>query len=257
LNIDIDGIKMNYIVEGEGENILILHGWGTNIQTMMPVHNILKGDFKVYTIDFPGFGESPEPPEPWGVYEYADYIKRFIDEMDMDQVTLIGHSFGGRISLILSNRYPELVKKMVLIDAAGLIPRRGAKYYFKVYSFKAMKKIYNTAFFWIPKEKRLKKFYEKFGSQDYRDAGGIMRQVLVKTVNEDLRPLLKGIKASTLLVWGRNDDATPVYMAEIMNEEIPDSGLVVLEDAGHYSYIDQYGQFKAVLESFFNIGAKK
>ena len=251
--IDIDGVEMNYISEGEGDVILIMHGWEANIPAMLPVHNILKDKFKVYTIDFPGFGESPEPPETWGVYEYADYIKKFIDRLNIDKITLIGHSFGGRISIILANKYPELVDRMVLIDAAGIIPKRSMKYYFKVYSFKFLRKIYNTFFFWMDKDKRMKKFYTKFGSQDYKDASEKMRKILVKVVNEDLKPLLKGIKASTLLIWGRNDTATPVYMGEIMEREIEDSGLVILENAGHFSYIDQYAQFTAVLKSFFKI----
>lgn len=253
MRINIDGVEMNYICEGEGQDVLVMHGWAANIPAMMPVHNILKNDYKVWTIDFPGFGESDEPGEPWGVYEYADYIKKFIDKMGFKKLILVGHSFGGRISIILSSKYPELIDKIVLIDAAGIIPKRGPKYYFKVYSFKALRKIYNLAFFWIDKEKRLKKFYTKFGSQDYQDANDMMRKILVKTVNEDLRPLLKDIKANTLLIWGRDDTATPVYMAEIMEKEIENSGLVVLENAGHFSYVDQYAQFSAVLKSFFNI----
>lgn len=253
IGLNIDGIEVSYITEGQGEDVLVLHGWGANIQAMMPVHNILKERFRVHTIDFPGFGATKEPDTPWGVYEYADFTKKLIDEMGLEKVILVGHSFGGRISIILSNKYPDMVDRMVLIDAAGIIPKRSAKYYFKVYSFKAMRTVYNTLFFWVDKEKRLKRFYEKFGSQDYRDAGGVMRQVLVKTVNEDLRPLLPGIKASTLLIWGRDDTATPVYMGEIMEREIPDSGLVVLEDAGHYSYVDQYSSFRAVIRSFFNM----
>lgn len=251
--INIDGTDINYICEGEGESILIMHGWGANIPAMMPVHNILKNNFKVYTIDFPGFGESPEPKEAWGVFEYADFIKKFIDIMEIKKITLIGHSFGGRISLILSSKYPDLVNRMVLIDGAGLIPKRTFKYYFKVYSFKTLKKIYNLLFFFKDKEERMKKFYTKFGSQDYKDANPIMKKVLVKVVNEDLRPLLKDIKANTLLIWGRNDTATPVYMAEIMEKEIENSGLVILENAGHFSYIDQYAQFSAVIRSFFKI----
>lgn len=253
MEIEIDGRKINYIVEGEGKSILLLHGWGTNIQTMMPIHNILKESYKVYTIDFPGFGESKEPPEDWGVYEYADMVEKLIKKLEMGKVSLLGHSFGGRISIILGANSPELIDKIVLVDAAGIKPKRKLKYYFKVYSFKTLKIIYNIFFFWMNKEKRLKKFYEKFGSQDYRDASMTMKKVLSKVVNEDLTELLPKIKQETLLVWGENDDATPLYMAEKMKKEIPNSGLVVFKDAGHYSYIDQYGQFKAVLESFFGI----
>lgn len=250
MKINIENIEINYICEGQGKNILILHGWGASIETIMPIFNHLKNQFKVYAMDFPGCGMSQKPKEVLGAYDYGRITKAFIDAMEMEEVILIGHSHGGRVSLVLANKYPELVKKMILIDSAGLIPKRKLKYYIKVYSFKALKKIYSTIFFWIDKEEKMEKFYKKFGSTDYKDADGIMRKILVKLVNEDLRPLLKGIKASTLLIWGRDDDATPVYMGEIMEKEIKDSGLVILENAGHYSYLDQFNRFKAIIDSF-------
>ncbi len=250
MKVNIENMDLNYICEGEGKNILILHGWGANIDTIMPIFNHLKNYFKVYAIDFPGCGKSDKPDEVLGAYDYARIIKKFIDIVKMDEVILIGHSHGGRVSLILSNKYPELIKKMILIDSAGLIPKRKLKYYVKVYTFKTLKKLYSMAFFWINKDEKMERFYKKFGSDDYKDADGIMRKILVKLVNEDLRPLLKDIKASTLLVWGRDDDATPVYMGEIMEKEIKDSGLVVLEKAGHYSYLDQFIRFKAIIDSF-------
>lgn len=250
MNVNIENMDLNYICEGEGKNILILHGWGASIDTVMPIFNHLKNHFKVYAIDFPGCGKSQIPSEVLGAFDYARIIKKFIDIMEMEEVILIGHSHGGRVSLVLANKYPELVKKMILIDSAGLIPRRKLKYYVKVYTFKTLKKFYSLAFFWMNKEKAMERFYKRFGSDDYKDANGIMRKILVKLVNEDLRPLLNGIKASTLLIWGRDDDATPVYMGEIMEKEIKDSGLVVLENAGHYSYLDQFMRFKAIVDSF-------
>ncbi len=99
----------------------------------------------------------------------------------------------------------------------------------------------------------MEKFYKRFGSDDYQDASGIMRKILVRVVNENLKPLLKDIKAPTLLIWGGDeDDATPLYMGKIMEKEIPDSGLVVLEGTGHYSYLDDYYRFVRVLNAFFN-----
>lgn len=250
MKINIDGLNLNYICEGEGENVILLHGWGANIQTMLPIHNHLKDRFKVYTLDLPGFGESDEPTEVWGSHDYADFVKKFIDKLDMKEVTLVGHSHGGRVSIVLSSSFPKLVKRMILIDSAGIIPKRKLKYYVKVYSFKALKKIYSTIFFFIEKEKRLEKFYKKFGSTDYRDSDGIMRNIMVKVINDNLEPLLKDIKAQTLLIWGRDDEDTPVYMGEIMEREIKGSGLVVLENAGHFSYIDQFHRFKLIIDSF-------
>lgn len=256
MKVTIEGIDINYITEGSGKNVLLLHGWGANIDTMMPIYNLLKDNFKVYAIDFPGFGKSQEPGDVFGVYDYARITKQFIDMMEMEEVILIGHSFGGRISLILSSKYKALVKKMVLVDSAGLIPKRGVKYYVKVYSFKFLRFLYNAFFFWIDKKDKMEKFYKKFGSTDYKNASGIMRRVFVKVVNEDLRPLLREIEASTLLIWGENDTATPVYMGRIMEKEIKDSGLVILEGAGHYSYIDDYKRFSIILRTFLLGGEK-
>ncbi len=250
MKINIDGLDLNYICEGQGKNIIILHGWGANIQTVLSIHQHLKGRFKVYTLDLPGFGESDKPKEVWGSQEYSNFVKQFIDEMGLEEVTLIGHSHGGRISIVLANNYPELVKKMILVDSAGIIPKRKLKYYFKLYSFKTLKKLYSLTFFYIDKEKRLEKFYKKFGSTDYKASDGIMRNIMVKVVNDDLRPLLKDIKSQTLLIWGRDDEDTPVYMGEIMEKEIKGSGLVVLENAGHFSYLDQFGRFQLIIDSF-------
>lgn len=250
MSININGLELNYICEGEGENILILHGWGANIESVLPVFNHLKKRFKVYAMDLPGHGKSEKPKDVWGTMDFAKAVKTFIDEMGIEKVTLIGHSHGGRISIILGNKYPELIDKIILVDSAGIIPKRHFKYYFKVYTFKTLKKLYNTLYFWDDKEERMKKFYKRFGSTDYRNAEGIMRNIMVKVVNDNLQPFLKGIKAPTLLIWGKDDTATPVYMGEIMEREISDSGLVVLENAGHFSYLDQFRQFKVIIDNF-------
>lgn len=250
MKINIEGLDLNYISEGQGENIIILHGWGANIQTMLAIHNYLKDRYRVYTLDLPGFGESDQPKEVWGSHEYAEFIKAFMEEKNIDQATLIGHSHGGRVSIVLGSSYPELINKMILIDSAGIIPKRKLKYYLKVYSFKALKQIYSLLFFFKDKDTRLEKFYKKFGSTDYRDSDGIMRNIMVKVINDNLEPLLKQIKAPTLLIWGENDQDTPVYMGEIMEREIEGSGLVVLENAGHFSYLDQFQRFKLIIDSF-------
>ena len=248
--IDIEGLALNYIVEGEGSPAVILHGWGCHIETVMSIVNILKERYKVYCIDLPGFGKSDKPKDVLGSFDYARIVKKFLESMDVKKAVFIGHSFGGKLSIIFGSKYPECVEKIVLIDSAGLIPKRGIKYYFKVYSFKTLRFIYKHLFFWIKDDKRMEKFYKKFGSDDYKNSDGIMRRILVKVVNEDLKPILKDIKVPTLLIWGDKDDATPLYMAKIMEKEIEDSGRVILEGTGHYSYLEDYSKFTAVIKSF-------
>ena len=250
MKVEIQGLDINYIQEGQGQDVLLLHGWGGSIETMIPIVNSLKNSFKVTAVDLPGFGESSTPDEVIDSYGYAEIIKEFIDSTGLEKIILFGHSHGGRISIILSSIYGDLFDKVVLIDSAGIIPKRTANYYIKVYTFKLLKKIY-LAF--TPKNKRqevLERFYRKHGSADYRDADGIMRKIMVKVVNDNLRHHLKDIKAPVLLIWGEKDDATPLYMARIMEKEIPDAGLVIVEGAGHYSYVDDFNTFKVVINSF-------
>lgn len=248
----VNGLDINYIAEGEGEPIMVLHGWGCNINTVLSIVNILKDRFKVYALDLPGFGESEEPKEAIGSFEYAKIVKSFMEDEGIVNASFIGHSFGGKLSIIMGSKYPHMVNKIVLIDSAGLIPKRGLNYYIRVYSFKTLRFIYKNFFFWMKDHKRMERFYKKFGSVDYRDSSGVMRKVLVIVVNENLKDLLKTIKAPTLIIWGDQDRDTPLYMAHIMEKEIEDSGLVVLEGTGHYSYLDDFYKFRAVINAFFN-----
>lgn len=248
--MDIEGLSINYIVEGQGRDVLVLHGWGANISTVLPIVNILKNKFRVHALDLPGFGKSEEPKKPIDSFKYAEIVKNYMDNMGIKKVVLIGHSFGGKLSIILGSKYPEIVDKIVLVNSAGLIPKRGPKYYIKVYTFKAAKLLYKILFFWLKNEEKMEKFYKKFGSTDYKASSGVMRNILVTVVNENLLPLLNKIEAPTLLIWGDKDTATPLYMGKIMESQIKDSGLVVLEGTGHYSYLEDYQRFTVILRSF-------
>lgn len=246
----IENMKISYIDEGDSENIVVLlHGWGANKETMVPISNLIKDRYRVLVVDLPGFGESEEPTEVFDSYDYVRIIMKFLEELKIYKATFIGHSFGGKISAIIAAKYPKQVEKLVLIDSAGILPTRGFSYYKKVYSYKAAKWLYTK----LPlgnKEDRLERFKSKFGSDDYRNSSGIMRNIMVTVVNENIQPLLKDIEADTLIVWGDQDDATPLYMAEIFEKDIKNSGLVVLNNSGHYSYIDDFHTFRAVINSY-------
>lgn len=248
--LNIDGLDINYISEGEGKNLIVLHGWGCNIDTVMPIVNLLKDTYKVYALDLPGFGKSEKPKDTINSFDYVEIVRGFMNKLDIKKATFVGHSFGGKLSIIMGSKYPFQVEKIVLIDSAGLIPKRGLNYYLKVYSFKTLRFLYKNLFFWLAEEKKMERFYKNFGSDDYQASSGIMRKILVTVVNENLKPLLKEIKASTLIIWGDQDMDTPLYMAKIMEKEIPDCGLVVLEGTGHYSYLDDYHKFGLILKSY-------
>ena len=246
---EINGLNVSYQVAGEGDVVLLLHGWGGEAASFQPVFEWLTQSHKVYALDLPGFGKSQMPPTAWNTSDYAQFVTAFLEQFGIPKTHLIGHSFGGRISIILSAEHPEKVDKLILVDSAGIRPRRTAKYHFRVGVAKIGKVLRRCGKYGNHLANVVS---QRTGSKDYRDAGD-MRATLVKVVNQDLRPLLPRIAASTLLVWGENDTDTPVSFGRIMEKEIPDAGLVVLKEAGHFSYLDKFPQFCRIVASFLQI----
>lgn len=248
--IEIKGLKVHYTEAGEGEPVVLMHGWGCNTTTLASVERVALETNKVYNIDFPGFGQSDEPQEAWSVYDYADMFGEFVQRLGIQNPVLLGHSFGGRVAIIHASS--QAVKKVILVDAAGVKPRHSLKWYVKVYSFKALKHIAPIV---MGKEKAaayIDKQRGKRGSSDYNNSTPMMRAILSKVVNEDLQHLMPKITAPTLMIWGENDTATPLRDAKTMERLIPGSGLVSFPGCGHYSFLDNPVQFAAVLRSFLN-----
>ena len=172
-------------------------------------------------------------------------VEKFVEKLGIVHPTILGHSFGGRVAIIYAGRKNDL-NKLVLIDSAGVKPKRGLDYYTRVYTYKLGKKVLGLPGLRAYKEKMM----ENAGSSDYKNSTPMMRQIMSKVVNEDLQHLMPSIEAETLLVWGELDDATPLSDAKIMERKIPGAGLVVFNGAGHYSYLDCLGQFLRVMDVF-------
>ena len=244
-------IKVNINVQGKGTPILLLHGWGCSSEIFRDIQQTLSQSYTTYNFDFPGFGASDEPETIWGTEEYTAMVEQFVADNNIKSPALVGHSFGGRISIIYASRND--VSRVVLVDAAGIKPKRPFKYYWKVYTFKALKWLCNT---FLPKKSAqaiIDKRRKGAGSSDYNNASPMMRAILSKVVNEDLTNLLPKIKAPTLLFWGNMDTATPISDAKTMERLIPDAGLVVAHGTGHFSFLENAGLFTAVMKNFFKI----
>ncbi|MBO5479541.1 MAG: alpha/beta hydrolase [Clostridia bacterium] len=248
MQIDINGYKINYEVEGEGKNVILLHGWLASLETMKPIANHLKKHFKVYNIDVIGFGKSDLPREPLHTEDFGNFLHEFIKTLKIENPILIGHSNGGRTILNYASRQLGKINKIVLIDSAGIKPKRKISYYIKIYTFKALKKL-------LPNTEKTKKLREKvlgkFGSTDYKNSPEVLRKTMSIILNEDIREQLPNIQAPTLLIWGENDTATPIRDAKIMEKLIPNAGLVTYKQAGHFSYLDYLPNFLTVLDEFF------
>ncbi len=248
--VSFDGLNVHLTDSESGSScIILMHGWGCNLTTLASIERVaLICGYRVVNIDFPGFGKSDEPQEVWGVEKYTEMLEYLVDQLKLDSPALLGHSFGGRVAILYASRRP--VSKLILVDAAGIKPRRSFNYYRKVYTFKLIKRLLYLLIGKERAEKKLDARRSKAGSSDYASASPMMRRILSKVVNEDLSARLSLISAPTLLVWGENDTATPLRDAKIMETNIPDAGLVVFPGCGHYSFLDNPSQFAAVLRSF-------
>jgi pimeloyl-ACP methyl ester carboxylesterase len=248
-------ITVHFEARGSGPYVFLLHGWGSNLTLFNDLAETLSSQYCVVSLDFPGCGGTGEPSEPWGLDDYVKFTSEFISSFDADEIILLGHSHGGRVAIRLATDpdVPFTITKMILVDSAGILPRRSVEYHLRVLSYKAGKALLS----WPPVAKAfpeaLGALQKALGSSDYSSASPIMRASLVKVVNTDCEPLLPKITAETLIIWGENDEATPVSDGQKMEKAIPGSGLVVLPNAGHYSFIDQEYTFGKVMESFLQI----
>ena len=250
----VKGLNINYVDRGEGELFVVLHGWGSNITLHEHMIGILERGYRVVAMDMPGFGESDEPKEPWCVDDYTDFILDFMKEFSCEKISLLGHSFGGRVIIKLcSRKLPFEIDKVILVDAAGVKPKKTLKQKIKQRIYKMTRWLFATRFVKKFFPDALENLRKRNGSADYNAASPIMRQTLVKVVNEDLQHLMPNVTAPTLLIWGSADDATPLSDAKIMEKLMPEAGLVTFEGAGHYSFLERRDQFLRVLASFMKI----
>ena len=248
MEIILNNKKINYEVEGEGKPIILLHGWLASLETMMPIQKHLAKNFKVYNVDIIGFGKSDLPDSPLNTDDFGNFLKEFIDTLKIENPILIGHSHGGRTIINYAGRNLGKINKIVLIDSAGIKPKRSASYYMKVYSFKTIKNVMKV----FPKkfESAREKALNKFGSSDYKDSPEVLRKTMSIILNEDQKSIMPNINVPTLLIWGDKDTATPLSDAKQMEKLIPNSGIASLEGAGHFSYLDKLGEFLIILDEF-------
>ncbi len=242
MKIKVKNTLVNYIQYGEGKDIILLHGWGQNVEMMKPIGDNLAGDFRITIIDFPGFGESEEPSEDWNISDYANMLELLVKELKIKKPIVMGHSFGGRVAIRYSANNP--IEKLVLFGSPCV--RLQQKQPLKVRVLKKLKT--------LPGMDKFGEFMKKYiGSRDYKAASPMMRQILVNTVNEDLSAYAAQIEEPTLLIWGDNDTEAPIEEAKMLEKIMPDAALIVLPGT-HYAYLENLGQVLNILYSFLNGG---
>ena len=236
--IKVKDLNVNYIQYGKGKDILLLHGWGQNIEMMKFIGDNFQDRFRITILDFPGFGESEEPHETWTIDKYSEMLEEFVEKTGVKKPIVMGHSFGGRVAIRYSARNP--IEKLVLFGSPCIRIQENLS--LKVKMLKSLKK--------IPGMNGIGEYMKKFiGSRDYKAASPIMRQTLVEVVNEDLSKYAREIEEPTLLIWGDHDDEAPVNDAKELEKIMIDAALIILPGT-HYAYIENLQQVVNILNSF-------
>ena len=247
--IRINGLESFYQLEGQGDPVVLLHGWGASSQSLAGVAACLVPTFRVVSVDLPGFGWSQAPPAAWGTADYADHIRQLLEEIRIEKAALLGHSFGGRIAIQLASCHPERVARLILVASAGVRPKRGPRYYVRVTTVKALRRLLTLPGMEGVGNRLLSRWQAKVGSRDYL-AAGRLRPTLVKVVNEDLTPALVLVQAPTLLVWGDQDQEVRRPAMETMAGRIPRARLKVFVGAGHFPFQDAPEAFCQAAKEF-------
>ncbi len=239
--LDIDGLRIRYQQQGNGEDVLLLHGWGGQVESFFPVIQALTPHYRVTAIDFPGHGQSALPPKPWTVTDFLNLTLGLMDKLGLQQPHIVAHSFGGRVTIKLAAGYPERAKRLLFTAGAGVPAPVGLGVKAKRFAASHFKGL-------VPESVR-EKLLPHLGSADYRNAGEL-RATLSNVVAEDLTGYLNSIHHPTLLVWGDQDKDTPLHCGQVMSRLIPGAELVVFPGAGHFPYLDQTNKFNMLAVKF-------
>lgn len=235
----LNGIKLHYLEQGKGFPLLLLHGWGGSSASFCALAQYLSPHYRLLIPDFPGFGQTPEPKTAWTVDDYADLVQEFVISQNLKDFILIGHSFGGRVSIKAASRSWSGLKGIILCSSAGIKPVKNLKHKMLFWIAKIGGKILQMPVLNQTQTFAKKILYKLAGSKDYLKVSGIMKETFKKVIAEDLKPLLPKIKTPTLIVWGKNDQVTPLADAQIMQREIINSELVIIDDARHGVHFQQ------------------
>lgn len=237
------GLETNFEEFGQGDDaVLFLHGWGCDVTDFLGTAKTVSGKFKTICLDLWGFGKSEQPKDVWGTEDYANAVVQFLKQKNLKLVHLVGHSFGGKIAAKIAADNFNLSKSLVLVSSAGIL-KKSLKTKLLILRYKHLKKL-------VLKGKKPKSVLKRFGSNDWKQTSGIMKKIMGKVTNENFAGEFKKIKVPTLIVWGKNDTTTPVFMAKKIYKKVNGSKLKIFE-GNHFVHIQNFAQFNKICLEFW------
>ncbi len=249
--VDITGAPAAVYRVGEGPNVVMLHGWGASASLVWPLAaKLAERGLSVCAVDLPGFGQTPAPTVAWRVTDYATWALRLMDALQLSTAHLFGHSFGGRLALILAAEHPTRFRRVVLANSAGLRPPLPLVTQIRTRAYKSVRRALTAVGAGGLAEQLRQRYNARYGSSDFNALSGVMRETFIHVVNQDLSEYAARVTQPTLLFWGDQDSDTPLWMGQALEKLIPDAALIVHKGAGHYSYLDRLAETAHIMSHF-------
>ena len=248
----VKGIKIREAIVGSGDPVLMIHGWGADVSLLQPLaQHLAKQDYQLFMPELPGFGSSAKPTTAFSIFDYADFCKAYLDARGLERVYYFGHSLGGRIGLIMGSEHSARINKMVLSNSAGLRAKPSLSSDMRIRLYRGIRNSLEHMGAKAVAENLRQSYNRRYGSADFLSACPIMRETLVKVVNQDLLAYARRVQVPTILIWGDRDQVTPHWMGQKLEAAIPDAALIVHAGAGHYAYLDFPEKTASIMHALF------
>ncbi len=229
MEVLVDGKNINYEIQGRGEPMLLVHGWGGSTKSLRKLADFASKEYKTILIDLPGFGQSDNPDKSWGVEEYANIVIHFLEKLKIPAVNFIGHSFGGSLGIYIASHKPELIKNLILCNSAY---KREQKTSSKAKTLKLYALKYVPFFHLF--EKQLKHIvYRVFFPQSDLVKFPHLELNFRRIMTQDLTRFVSKIETQTLILWGQADTYTPVSYAHELHKLIKGSKIKIFPNIRH------------------------
>jgi len=243
--IEIQGSRVHYRIEGEGPNLLLLHGTASSLHTWDGWNEQLKDHFRIIRLDLPAFGlTGPSVARDYRIAAYTAFLNEFVEAIELERFSLAGNSLGGGIAWSFAAEFPDKVEKLILVDASGIPDNRDDPAVFKMARNPVLGKLleYITPKSFI--KKNMKEVYfddgrvtdelvSRYHDMALRAGNRVAFRDRASAVNPDITDKLPSIMAPTLIIWGQEDEWIPVDNAAVFAERIPNAAVVIIENVGH------------------------
>jgi pimeloyl-ACP methyl ester carboxylesterase len=255
--LQVGDLRVRYAEAGKGYAVLLIHGLGGSIESWTNNIEELAKSLRVVTVDLPGFGLSDKPKMSYTIKFYRDFVVRFLQLLQLDQVSMVGSSLGGHIAAEVAIDHPDLVRRLVLISPPGALPSSfkgtpALKRYAKVVNAKSIPQVKKALS--VVDNKPVDNAYAELVYQKLSMPGAkeaFLSALAGSAQAPRLNKRLDRIKAPTLLLWGKEDTMIPVKFVEAF-VTLKNCRIVMLENCGHRPHVDRPELFNRIVADFLS-----